>query len=58
MYDLPTWVFWFFLIAGFASIGYSFFPRRSSSAAFYFILGVLSVGFSLFLWFSPLVTLR
>ncbi len=58
MYVLPTWAFWFFLIAGFVTIGYSFFPRRSLSATIVFVLGVISVGFALFLWLSPSVILK
>jgi hypothetical protein len=58
MYVFPTWVFWFFLIDGFAAIGYSLFPRRNLSAAGTFLLGLISIGFALFLWLSPSVILK
>jgi dolichyl-phosphate-mannose--protein O-mannosyl transferase len=58
MYVVPIWLLWFFLIAGFLSIGYSFFPQRNRSAGVAFVLGIISIGIAIFLWLSPNVILR
>jgi hypothetical protein len=58
MYILPIWVLWFFLIAGFVAIGYSFFPQRNRAAAFSFVFGIISIGIAIFLWLSPSVILK
>jgi dolichyl-phosphate-mannose--protein O-mannosyl transferase len=58
MYVLPTWIFWFFLIAGFATIGYSFFPKENRSAAITFLIGFICVGIAVFLWLWPRVLLE
>ncbi len=58
MYIISIGFFWFFLIAGCFSMGYSFFPKRNFSAAVAFIMGMISVGIALYLWLSPSVVLK
>ncbi len=39
MYILPIWVLWFFLIAGFVAIGYSFFPSTQPRSCIFLRFG-------------------